>query len=147
MANKIAVDSSALIAILLDEPEATACMAALMGAEVVSISAGTVAECLIVAGRRGIQDEMAELIDGFGFDVIPVTRAAARRIGAAYAKFGKGVHPAALNFGDCFAYDAAMEDGRPLLYVGDDFAQTDVRAALQASVSEGEASGRSPGGA
>jgi ribonuclease VapC len=134
-ADRIAVDTSALMAILLDEPQAPACVAALTAAETVSISAGTVAECLIVAGRRGVHDEMAELIDGFGFDVVPVTLAAARRVAAAYAKFGKGVHPAALNFGDCFAYDAAMEEGRPLLYVGEDFRRTDVRGALLAGQS------------
>jgi ribonuclease VapC len=139
--DRIAVDTSALMAILLDEPDAAACMAAMTAAETVSISAGTVAECLIVAGRRGVHDEMAELIDGFGFEVVPVTLAAARRVAAAYAKFGKGVHPAGLNFGDCFAYDAAMEEGRPLLYVGKDFRRTDVRAALQSGVWEGGPSG------
>jgi ribonuclease VapC len=139
--DQIAVDTSALMAILLDEPEAAACMAALTAAVTVSISAGTVAECLIVAGRRGVQDEMAELIDGFGFEVAPVTLAAARRVAAAYARYGKGVHPAGLNFGDCFAYDAAMEDGRPLLYVGEDFRRTDVRTALQSGVLESGPSG------
>ena len=127
----IAVDTSALMAILLDEPEAAACMAALVEAGTVSISAATVAECLIVARRRGVGEEMAELIDGFGFEIVPVTKGAARRIAAAYARYGKGVHAAGLNFGDCFAYDAAMEDGRPLLFVGEDFRRTDVRPALR----------------
>ncbi len=56
-----------------------------------------------------------------------MTPAAAQRIAHAYAKWGKGVHPAALNFGDCFAYEVAKDRGCPLLYVGDDFAKTDIK--------------------
>jgi ribonuclease VapC len=128
----IAVDTSALMAILLDEPDATRCMAVLSGTTTSMISAGTVAEALIVAARRNIGDEMAALIDGIGLEVVSVTPAAARRIAAAYAHYGKGVHRAGLNFGDCFAYEVASEHGCPLLYVGDDFAKTDLSSALQA---------------
>jgi ribonuclease VapC len=126
----IAVDTSALMAILLDEPEAEGCMAAIEAADKLLISAGTVAEALIVAGRRNLGEDMAELIDGLGFEIVPVTSASARRIAAAYGRWGKGIHPAALNFGDCFALDAAGERGCPLLYVGDDFSQTGIRPAL-----------------
>lgn len=73
---------------------------------------------------------MDRLIEGLGFDVIAVTPARARRIADAYEKWGKGIHPAALNFGDCFAYTLAKEHGCRLLYVGRNFAQTDVQAAL-----------------
>ena len=59
-----------------------------------------------------------------------VTPAAARRVAQAHARWGKGLHPASLNFGDCFAYALAAEHGCPLLYVGGDFAQTDIRPAL-----------------
>lgn len=125
----IAVDTSALMAILLDEAEAEACMAALEASDRLLISAGTVAEALIVAGRRGLGREMADLIDGLGFEIVAVTSGSARGIAAAYGRWGKGVHPAALNFGDCFAYDVAAARDCALLHVGDDFARTDVRPA------------------
>ncbi len=126
----IAVDTSALMAILLEEPRAEACVAAMEGEEALLISAVTVAEALIVAGRRGLGEEMARLIDGLGFDIVSVTPAAARRVAQAYETWGKGRHPAGLNFGDCFAYAVAAENECRLLYVGDDFARTDVRSAL-----------------
>ena len=90
------------------------------------ISAGTVAEALIVAERRNVGAEMVRLIDGLGFEIVPVMYASARRTAEAYAARGKGIHPAALNFGDCFAYEVAKERGCRLLYVGDDFGKTDV---------------------
>lgn len=126
----IAVDTSALMAIILNESEADACAAALEAEDRLLISAGTVAEALIVAGRRNVGEEVAQLIDGLGFDIVSVTPASARRIAEAYEKWGKGVHPAALNFGDCFAYEVAKEHGCPLLYVGEDFSRTDIEAAL-----------------
>ncbi len=126
----IAVDTSALMAVVLNEKQADACIAALEAEENVLISAGTVAEALIVAGRRNVGEEMAGLIDGLGFDVVTVTPAAARRIAQAYAQWGKGISSAALNFGDCFAYEVAKQNSCRLLYVGDDFAKTDIASAL-----------------
>ena len=126
----IAVDTSALMAIVLKEPEADACFAALEAEEDLLISAGTVAEALIVAARRNVGEEMARLIAEFGFEIVSVTPVSARRIAEAYEKWGKGIHPAALNFGDCFAYEVAKEHGCRLLYVGSDFEQTDVGGVL-----------------
>lgn len=126
----IVVDTSALMAIVLGEPESDACMARLAEEDVVFISAGTVAEALVVSGRRSCGSDMARLIDGFGFEVLSLTHASARRVGDAYERWGKGLHPAGLNFGDCFAYVAAKEHGCPLLYVGGDFARTDIASAL-----------------
>jgi len=126
----IAVDTSALMAIILNEPEADACTAALEAEERLLISAGTVAEALIVATRRNVGGEMAQLIDGLGLEIVSVTSVSARRIAQAYEQWGKGVHPAALNFGDCFAYEVVKEHGCRLLYVGQDFTQTDVEGAL-----------------
>lgn len=126
----IAVDTSALMAIVLDEAEAPACVAALAEQDEVLISAVTVAEALIVSARRSVAQEMTDIIDGLGFEVVPVTPAAARRIAQAYQRWGKGMDAAALNFGDCFAYELAKENGCPLLYVGDDFSRTDVQSAL-----------------
>lgn len=126
----IAVDTSALMAIVLNEPEADACIAALASEDDLLISAGTVAEALIVSTRRNVGEELASLIDGLGFEIVTVTPASARRIAQAYERWGKGVNPAALNFGDCFAYEVAKEHGCRLLYVGKDFAQTDVGSVL-----------------
>lgn len=126
----IAVDTSALMAILLDEPQADACMAALDTADPVLISAGTVAEALIVAARRGIGEAMTRLIDGFGFEVVPVTANSARGIAHAYERWGTGMREAVLNFGDCFAYSVAKEHGCRLLFVGNDFSATDLEGVL-----------------
>ncbi len=122
----IAVDTSALMAIILNEPEADACISALEAEESVLISAGTLAEALIVAARRNVAEELSSLIDGLGFEVVSVTPASARRISQVYQQWGKGIHPAGLNFGDCFAYEVAQTHRCRLLYVGGDFAKTDI---------------------
>ncbi|HEY2706597.1 MAG TPA: type II toxin-antitoxin system VapC family toxin [Caulobacteraceae bacterium] len=126
----IAVDTSALMAVLLGEKQADACAEVLEREAEAVISAGTVAEALIVAARRNIGDEMRRLIDGLGLEVIAVTPAAAHRIAAAYGRWGRGVHPAGLNFGDCFAYELAKEQSCRLLFVGDDFSKTDLESVL-----------------
>jgi ribonuclease VapC len=126
----IAVDTSALMAIALNEKEADACISALEAEDNILISAGTVAEALIVAARRNVGDEVASLIDGLGFDIVAVTPAAARRIALAYQQWGKGMNPAALNFGDCFADAVAKENSCGLPYVGDDFSQTDIASVI-----------------
>ena len=126
----IAVDTSALMAIVLDEAEADACIAALETEDNILISAGTIADALIVAARRYVGEEVATLIDGLGFNAITVTPASARRIAQAYGRWGKGIDAAGLNFGDCFAYEVAKEHDCPLLYVGGDFARTDVKGVL-----------------
>ncbi len=126
----IAVDTSALMSIILDEPQAASCIAALEVEEEILVSAGTVAEALIVSGRRNVGGEMTSLIDGLGFDIVPITPAAARRIAEAYGRWGRGIHPAGLNLGDCFAYEVAKEHGCRLLYIGEDFSKTDVESVL-----------------
>lgn len=126
----IVADTSALMAILLDQADADACATLFETEPEIAISAGTLAEALIVADRRKVGPEMAALIEGLGLIVTPLSPADARRVAQAYSRWGKGVHPAGLNFGDCFAYALAKEWDVPLLYVGDDFARTDVKAAL-----------------
>lgn len=123
------------MAIVLDEPSAPDCRAVLIAEPHLLISAVTVAECLIVASRRGRAEDMRALIDGLGFEVVAVSPAQGRRVAAAYERWGKGIHPAdihplGLNFGDCFAYALAQERRCGLLYVGSDFARTDVIPAL-----------------
>lgn len=117
------------MAVLLDEPTAGDCTEILAN-ERCAISAATLAEALVVADRRGLRSEMTELIDGLDLEVVSVSAATARRVADAYARWGKGGRPSALNFGDCFAYDLARTNDCPLLYVGLDFGQTDVDAAM-----------------
>lgn len=124
------LDTSALMAVLLGEPAGVACATVLSSEARLLISAGTLAEALIVAGNRGIGTEMAALVAEGGVEVVPVTATAAARVAEAYAAWGRGHHPAGLNFGDCFAYALARETGCPLLYVGQDFARTDVAPAV-----------------
>ena len=73
---------------------------------------------------------MAELVRGNALQVIDVTEERSGRVADAYLRWGRGFHPASLNFGDCFAYALAAERDWPLLYVGNDFSQTDIRSAL-----------------
>ena len=124
------LDTSALMAVLLGEPAGVACAAVLSSEARLQISAGTLAEALIVAGNRGIGREMAALVAEGGVEVVPVTATTAARVAEAYATWGKGNHPAGLNFGDCFAYVLARQTGSPLLYVGQDFIRTDIVSAL-----------------
>jgi ribonuclease VapC len=126
----IAVDTSALMAIIFDEKPADACIAALESESNILISAGTVAEAFVVATRRGVAAEVEVLIGRLGFEIVNVTKTTAVAAGNAYQKWGKGIHPAALNFGDCFAYALAKEYSCPLLYIGNDFSRTDIRSVL-----------------
>lgn len=125
----IVIDTSALMAILLREPDADRCKATLSAHGEATMSAGTLAEALIVAGRRSIGQEMAALVEGLGIEIRPVTPLFATKVAEAYARWGKGVHRASLNFGDCFAYALARDSASPLLFVGQDFALTDIEAA------------------
>jgi ribonuclease VapC len=126
----IVVDTSALIAIVMEEAEADACSSALEAESEVLISAGTVAESLIVARRKDAREKMNRLLDELGFEIVTVTPASARRVAQAYDQWGKGVHRAGLNFGDCFAYALAKERSCPLLFVGKDFSKTDIAGVL-----------------
>jgi len=125
----IVVDTSALMAVLLDEPTRPAVAEALFAARSVSISAGTLIECAVVSRRRGVAARMHDLLVEVAPATLPIDAEAVGRIRAADARWGVG--PARLNFGDLFAYDAAISRNAPLLFVGDDFAATDVRSALE----------------
>jgi ribonuclease VapC len=125
----IVVDTSASMALVLDEPAAETCGGVLERADEIMISTGTLAEALIVAARRGVGPVMERLIRGLGCNIVAVAEQDAFKVAAAYAQWGKGVHPAGLNFGDCFAYALAQQHACPLLFVGDDFAKTGIAAA------------------
>ena len=121
------------MAILLHEPEALECSKVLARDVPLLISAATVAEALIVSERRGVGTEMSQLIEGLQLEVDSVSPAAARRVAQAYSEWGKGQHPAALNFGDCFSYELAKRHQFPLLCVGRDFLRTDISTLPQDS--------------
>jgi ribonuclease VapC len=129
------VDTSALIAILRDEPEAPACTKAIEAASRRRISAANFVEAAIVidASRDPVASRRFEdLVRGAQLVVEPVSEAQARIAREAYRDFGEGSgHPAKLNFGDCFAYALARATGEPLLFKGDDFAHTDIAPALR----------------
>ncbi len=127
----IAADTSALIAVVLGEPDAERFLAALQ-ADAVTISAASLAEGLIVAEARQGPDASRDLdllVAGVVDRITPVDEAHARAAISAWRRFGKGRHPAGLNFGDCFAYATASLAELPLLFKGEDFSQTDLRIA------------------
>ena len=128
----IAVDSSAMVAMIRHEPDETRIHAALQGAEGAVISTANLLEVqLVLAGRRALASWheveiilREHLIAPRGFDELQL-----RFAREASLRYGKGRHKAALNFGDCFAYALAKSEGIPLLCTGTDFAQTDVMLA------------------
>ena len=125
----IALDSSALIEVVAQQPSADRCARILSHAELV-ISAATLAEALIVASRKRVLPELDDLLAALDLTVEPVDAEFAERAADTYRRWGKGFHPADLNYGDSFSYALAEMYGCPLLYVGNDFAQTDIRSAL-----------------
>ncbi len=128
------VDSSALVAIVLREPSAAACLEALLESPSNRMSAATFLEAAIVVERhpdRRNRSRFDVLFAELDIGLEPVTPAQATIAREAYRQFGKGMgHPAQLNFGDCFAYALAKAFDEPLLFVGQDFVHTDVRPAL-----------------
>lgn len=129
------VDTSALVAIVRDEADASAIIGALADAPVRRLSVANWLEAAIVVDQA--RDPLAsrmfdELVLEAGLVLEPVDAAQVEIARAAYRRFGRGRgHPAGLNFGDCFAYALAKVRGEPLLFKGNDFAHTDVEAALR----------------
>lgn len=126
------VDTSALVAILFAESTAERLMEAILAAPRPIVSAASLVEVGIVAiARRGAasERELNSLLRQFRLQIIPVTADHAERALGAFRRFGKGRHPAGLNYGDCFSYALASITGEPLLFVGDDFARTDLQIA------------------
>lgn len=127
------VDSSAIIAVLAGEAGAEAVQETMLTTDGLAMSTATYVETAIVLDRRGdpvLSRRFDELLDALGVELSPVSVTQARIARAAYRDFGKGSgHPASLNFGDCFSYALAADRHDELLFVGDDFTHTDVRAA------------------
>ncbi|MFT4182910.1 MAG: type II toxin-antitoxin system VapC family toxin [Rhizobium sp.] len=126
----IVVDTSALVAMLASELHASACETVFQSENRVLISAGTILEALIVATRRGFGQQMRELLTSPAIEVVEVTLERSELAADAYSRWGKGIHPASLNYGDCFSYATAKEFGCPLLFIGNDFSQTDIEPAI-----------------
>jgi len=130
----VIVDSSALLAVIRDEPMAATCLQTMLDSEENRISAASYLEAAIVADRLPESPDTAtfdDLIEQLSIIVEPLTAHQAAIAREAYGRFGKGVgHPARLNFGDCFAYALAKDFDEPLLFVGQDFIHTDVRRVL-----------------
>ena len=129
----IVVDTSVLVAILLDEPGAALFNAVLSLQSDVRLSAMTDYETRILAFSRGAQPLVSRyeaFCDDGGFSIEAFGRQESILAFDAYRRFGKGNHPARLNFGDCAVYALAKSLDAPLLFKGNDFARTDIRRAL-----------------
>lgn len=128
------VDSSALIAILVNEEDGEALSRVLDGPQVVRMSAASYLETSIVIDRYRnavLSAKLDDLILDADITIEPVTAEQARIARQAYRDYGKGSgHPANLNFGDCFSYALARDTREPILFKGDDFIHTDLRSAL-----------------
>ena len=129
---RIAIDSSAWVAIRLREPGYELLFEKVTRADTVLVSAPTVLEIAIVLTRRFLVDPRPSLtndFDTYGVQVVPLNKRHSDVAIHAFLKYGKGRHPAKLNFGDCLTYAVASLAGLPLLYTGDDFSKTDIEAA------------------
>ena len=126
------VDSSAVVAVLKREPLQEEMATKLANADVVAIGAPTLFETDMVTigalGKRG-RAVIAQFLESFEVEVIPFGDNHWQVAAEAFMRFGKGRDPAGLNYGDCMTYATAKVAGEPLLYIGNDFAQTDIEAA------------------
>ena len=126
------LDSSALVAILFEEPAYLDLVDRILAADQARVAAPTVVETtLVVAGRRRspAPDHVLGLLKELGIHVVPFGDAEWPVAVEAFLRYGRGRHPASLNFGDCLAYASAAAARDALLFVGDDFAKTDITAA------------------
>jgi len=126
------IDSSALIAIMAGEPEWRPLIAAITASSICLVGAPTMMETsMVVLGRHGegkLQD-LRDFCARSAIDVVPFGPEHVDLALDAFRRYGKGRHPAGLNFGDCFSYALAKATGEPLLFKGDDFSQTDIKRA------------------
>jgi ribonuclease VapC len=129
------LDTSALLAILQDEPERRTFNEAIEDAAVVRISAPTYVESSVVIearfGAEGLRD-LDRLLELASVEIVSFDAVQARAARDGFSRYGKGRHPASLNLGDCFSYALARVLGETLLYKGEDFDRTDVLGAVKA---------------
>ncbi len=128
------IDSSALVAILLGEPEADQLVHAIVSAGSRIVGTPTLVEAsAVMLARKGTVGEVAldALLQRLAIDVMPMSVEAAAKARNAYQRYGKGIgSPGVLDFGDCLSYGIAMAAGEPLLFKGEDFTPTDVQIAI-----------------
>jgi len=125
------VDTSALVAIMLGEPSAPALIERILHGMPV-LAAPNYLEAYMVINkffRTDTEKTLRQRITQLGITIVPFTDEHAEAAAKAFERFGKGRHPAGLNFGDCIAYGLAKVSGQPLIFVGDDFTKTDIRLA------------------
>jgi ribonuclease VapC len=130
----VIVDSSALLAIILDEPDAARFALAIADAEEAQIGAPNWVEVAIVTNARAdetLLDRMERFASDLRLGIAPFLQRHALGARRAWQRFGRGRHPARLNYGDCMAYGFAKAEGETLLFKGDDFALTDIEPALK----------------
>lgn len=126
------IDTSALIAVLFEEPVMAGLEQLIANSPATVMSAASYLEAgIVVLGRHGpaYLSRFDQVLERFGIAVVPVSPERARLAVTAYERFGTGRHPAGLNYGDCFSYALAQARGEPLLAKGNDFARTDVAMA------------------
>ncbi len=126
------IDTSAVLAILYREPERTQYLQKLAQQWPHRMSVANVLEATMVVEARGGSSaghELDAFLESAEIEAVPVTREQVEAARQAWRRFGKGNHSAGLNFGDCFSYALAITSGEPLLFKGNDFAQTDVESA------------------
>lgn len=133
------IDSSVLIAILENEPEAAQLIEAITNDPTRLISAVSLVETsIVILNRRG--EVGVATLDAFlqeaSIETVAVTPEQAALARQAYERYGKGRHPAKLNFGDCFSYAAAVACGEPLLFKGNDFSETDIACCIDWNINE-----------
>jgi ribonuclease VapC len=128
------IDSSAILAIVLLEPDEPKMLSAVMAATAIRMSAANWLETSIIVDSRQNRKVAAKfdaIITDLNIEIAAVSKEQAVIARDAYRRFGRGRHPAKLNYGDCFAYALALTTGEPLLFKGNDFSQTDVEPALR----------------
>ena len=128
------LDSSALLAVILNEADEARYLEAMIDAPALRMSAGNWLESTIVVDRlkkTAVIRRLDDLKAALRIEIVPVTEEAADWGRIAHTAFGRGNHPARLNYGDCFAYALAKQSKEPLLFKGNDFSQTDILPALK----------------
>jgi ribonuclease VapC len=127
------LDTSAVIAILFDEPDAEVLERQIVDDPVRLVSAGTVIEATIIIESR-LGDAGGREVDLWlqraSIEIVPVDVEQMETARRAWRRFGRGRHPASLNYGDCFSYALAVTRDEPLLFKGNDFARTDVKRCI-----------------
>lgn len=126
------LDSSAIIAIQFQEPGHLRLIAEIERAELIVVGTPTVLETTMVLSARLGQDarpRVSAFLRGIQAEVVDFNQQHLEAATAAFLRFGRGRHPAALNFGDCMSYAVASLAGMPLLFTGEDFARTDIARA------------------